>query len=345
MVAKANKNWILELGKRPDAMSIIDPPLTLANDRLLSSLLCMTLGETIGKHFNYQPEPYLVEVLEKEMRCNRLSGLSLSWTNDVSLTLCMLISLIYERGLNLYHVYRMYKNWWMNGFMSSVGLAYSPPLPLKYKLEQFSIQLEIGKGEENMTDPQHGRDVPIAILLRLSPLAYFYYRSINDARLYTDKCVKIIYTDDNDVRDACQKYIELLCLALQGKSKNDLLCILQVENKQQDTSEILRALENVLWLLKNDENSFEYGVRKAVQKFNNDSETNEKWSNPCYPSNITLLLYMQIAGALYKIDEVPQMWLNDIYAKDLLTCLAKWVSYEGEQWCNEHGQSSTTHET
>ncbi|CAF0910363.1 unnamed protein product [Didymodactylos carnosus] len=333
------------MGKRPDAMSVIDPPLILVNDHLLSSLLCITLGGMIGKHFNYQPEPYLVEVLEKEMRCNRISGLSLSWTNDVSLTLCMLTSLIYEHGLNLYHVYQSYKNWWMNGFMSSVGVAYSPPIPLKNKLEQFSIQLAISKDQDDLTVQQHGRDVPIAVLLRLSPVAYFYYRSINDARFYVDKCVKAIYSNDSDVRDTCQKYIELLCLALQGKSKNDLLCILQVGNEQQQKPEILQALENVIWLLKNDENSFECGVRNAVQNFNNAPETNEKWSNPCYPSNIVLLLYMQIAGALYKIDQVPQMWMNDIYAKDLLTCLAKWIDYEGEQWCNEHGHSSTTHET
>jgi len=110
-----DKDWIIELGLRPNQMFPIDPPLFNEdkNDaRIFSSIYSMTLGESLSSS---NIDPYIVEHIEIEKECSEQDDLNLVWSDDVSLTLCFLSSLAHHGKYSQDHLLQRYFQWWMNG--------------------------------------------------------------------------------------------------------------------------------------------------------------------------------------------------------------------------------------
>ena len=111
-----DKDWIIQLGVRPNQMSPIDPPLTdetNENDgRIFTSVFAMTLGESLSSH---KIDPYITEHIEMEKEFCQQDDLDLIWSDDVSLTLCFLASLAHHGDYSQNHLLERYFKWWMNG--------------------------------------------------------------------------------------------------------------------------------------------------------------------------------------------------------------------------------------
>ncbi len=111
----SEKDWIIELGVRPNQMSPIDPPSIDYNEdysRLLSSVYAMTLGESLLSH---DIDPYIHEHIQIEKECSEQDDLTLVWSDDISLTLCFLASLAHYGEYSQDHLLERYFKWWMNG--------------------------------------------------------------------------------------------------------------------------------------------------------------------------------------------------------------------------------------
>lgn len=106
------KDWMVDMTVPPAQMLPVDPPTSKTNDRLLSSILCLTLGETLSNH---SIDKYLLDHIELECECSKQSDLCLAWSDDVSLALCFIVSLTHYGGYSKEHLAQQYINWWTNG--------------------------------------------------------------------------------------------------------------------------------------------------------------------------------------------------------------------------------------
>ena len=96
----------------PIQMSSLDPPTSNNNDRLITSILCLTLGDEFSNH---SIESSLLDYIELERKCSDQPNLCLAWSDDVSLALCFIVSLAHYGGYSRDHLAQQYINWWMNG--------------------------------------------------------------------------------------------------------------------------------------------------------------------------------------------------------------------------------------
>jgi hypothetical protein len=76
-------------------------------------------------------------------------------------------------------------------------------------------------------------------------------------------------------------------------------------------------LEAALWAFWS-EDTFENGALAAVN-LGDDTDT-------------TAAIYGQLAGAHYGYKNLPGKWRKDLYARNFIQCLSRWIVYEGEGW-------------
>lgn len=110
-----DQDWIIELNKRPNGMSFVDPPFNNYDEnyfRLLSSVYAITLAENLAIH---NVDSDIIEHIQMEKECSRQDDLKIVWSDDISLTLCFLASLAYNGEYSQEHLLKMYFQWWMNG--------------------------------------------------------------------------------------------------------------------------------------------------------------------------------------------------------------------------------------
>ncbi|CAF4450043.1 unnamed protein product, partial [Rotaria sp. Silwood2] len=82
-----------------------------------------------------------------------------------------------------------------------------------------------------------------------------------------------------------------------------------------------------LWAFWSDNGDFEKGVL-AVVNLGDDTDT-------------TAAIYGQLAGAYYGYEKLPKKWVEQVYAKTLISGLSKWMVYEGSKWLPEESATST----
>ncbi|CAF0808427.1 unnamed protein product [Didymodactylos carnosus] len=186
-------------------------------------------------------------------------------------------------------------------------------------------------------------------LMRLSPVPLFFYRSPKLAVEYAGKSGRLTHGDVKAV-DCCRYYAALICGTLLGFSKEKLLdknfysnmCelgwfgdeplhddVLKVAQGSYQNPKgydggirgqgyIVKALEAALWAFWSDEGSFMKGALNAVN-LGDDADT-------------TAAIYGQLAGAYYGVKGIPSDWLQQLYAREFISCLGLWLCYEGYEW-------------
>ncbi|CAF2069453.1 unnamed protein product [Rotaria magnacalcarata] len=320
----SNKDWMIDPTVVPAQMSPVDPPAVRNCDRLIASIVCFTLGEKLSNH---SIEDYILDHIELERECSDRTNLCLAWSDDVSLALCFIVSLIQYGGYSQDDLTQQYINWWMNGFMSPTGVCFTPSIHIKQTIEQMSINLAAESlaviTDENIyTTPP---SPPVAALLRISPIAYFYSNHSPSVRIEViTHCVRAMFGQEIPIENFVI-YIELLVNALNGHAKEKILQSIQIPLDRSHSMSV--ALIKLIDILRMDNNDIQQGVQQALA-FNQSIEQESKWRNP-YDSNQTILvtLYLQVSGALY-YQTVPSEWFACTYAKETLMALAKWLKYE-----------------
>ncbi|CAF4577320.1 unnamed protein product [Rotaria socialis] len=353
--------------KKPDELvvEIRDPGSELDEelfDRILGSMTGLLLGDALGAHVEFRPHDFLVDNPVTELQGGGTWGLQKGqFTDDTSMALCLAISLVARRGFVAYDQLVRYKWWYKHGYMSSTGLCFDIGSATSQSLNEFEKRQKVLAIEKKipfeqldyLSDPELLKDFNIfcsqegaagnGALMRLAPVPLFYHRNPKVA-VKNSGISGLITHGDPKAYDSCRYFGAIIVAALQGEPKSSLLddkfydnhkdwfdnepLHPDVQNVAQGSFKraggyedgirgkgyIINALEAALWAFWSDEDSFEKGVLRAVN-LGDDTDT-------------TAAIYGGLAGAHYGYKSLPKRWLDDIYAKNLITCVCKWMTHE-----------------
>ncbi|CAF3831857.1 unnamed protein product [Rotaria sordida] len=329
-------------------------------------MLGMALGDIIGAHVEFRPREYLRQYPVTELKGGGTWGLKKGqFTDDTSMALCLASSLIARQDYVPYDQLVRYKWWYKHGYMSSTGSCFDIGAATKQSLMEFERrQNEFAKKHniplnelDFLSDPELLKEFEEncseegaagnGALMRLAPVPLFFRRHPKYAVEYSGLSGLITHGDEK-VYDACRYYSALIVAAVNKEPKEELLDenfyekhkqwfagkslhpdierIAQGSYRKQEGYDkgirgkgyIVNALEAALWAFWSDQGSFENGVLAAVN-LGDDTDT-------------TAAIYGQLAGACYGSGELRKDWVEQVYAKDFIECLSKWIVYEGKKW-------------
>ena len=335
------KDWLIQLGVRPDQMTRRDPPSIPLDDnssRLFHSIYSITLAE------QYLPQDRLhsqsmIEHVEMEREYSEQPDLKVCWSDDLSLTMAFLASLAHHGSFSRVDLLQRYFQWWMNGYMCPTGLCFTPHLQLKKSIDLFGeSQSAEALGFEIDLDKKTSHFVASpSAFLRLSPIAYFYRRhSTAERRSIVEDCSRRMFGRQTSI-DVIHQYIELLVKALNGDSKQSILQSIEVQPAPGDllNKQFFRLVE----ILSTDENDMSKGIREASKDL---LEREEECSclNPLDANvHMILTLYLQISAALYNLHPLDE----EIYARSTIDGLIHWILYESERHLHSTESATATH--
>jgi ADP-ribosyl-[dinitrogen reductase] hydrolase len=292
------------------------------------------------------------------------------------MALCLAISLIVRHDFSSYDQLVRYKLWHKKGYMSSTGQCFDIGASTRQALQEFERrQRQFAQQYQipfERLDYLADTDVLLQFdancgksdaagngaLMRLAPIPLFFWQDPKTAVKFSGYSALTTH-GDRKVYDACRFYGALIVAAIHGATKTDLLHrdfyerhkdwfgtsllhedikrIAEGSYKKKNGYEdgirgkgyIIDSLKAALWAFWSDEDSFEKGVLAAVN-LGDDADT-------------TAAIYGQLAGVYYGYASLPERWVKHIYARKFLTCLSKWIVYEGDRWFKNGSSNSTTH--
>ena len=280
------------------------------------------------------------------------------------MALCLANSLVARHGFLPYDQLVRYKWWYKYGYMSSTGHCFDIGAATRQSVVEFERRQKLFAKEHNipfelMDNLSDGKlidefDVYCSedevagngALMRLAPVPLFFYQ-IPEVAIECSGISGQITHGDQKARDACRYYGALIAGACHGFTKEQLLdkefyskhkhyfgkdelhpdveSIAKGSYQKDGYSAgirgkgyIVNALEAALWAFWSDGDSFEAGALKAVN-LGDDTDT-------------TAAIYGQLAGAYYGYKNLPEHWLQHVYAKTFMEKLSKWIVYEGDCW-------------
>ena len=290
------------------------------------------------------------------------------------MALCLASSLVARGDYVPYDQLVRYKWWYRDGYMSSTGKCFDIGAATKHSLMEFEERQQRFADEygipfdelDFISDPKLLKKFDVncsedgvagnGALMRLAPVSLFFYRYPANAVEYSGRSGKITHGDQKAV-DACRYYGALIMAAVNGATKDELLdknfykkniewfgdkpLHSEIEKIAEGSYQkegydqgirgkgyVVSALEAALWAFWSDEDSFATGVLAAIN-LGDDTDT-------------TAAIYGQLAGAYYGYDKLPKKWVDQVYAKDFIECLSKWIAYEGKRWSPTETTALTT---
>ncbi|CAF2646155.1 unnamed protein product [Rotaria sp. Silwood2] len=339
-------------------------------DKILGSMMGLTLGDALGAHVEFRPHAYLDTHPVEDLEGGGTWGLEKGqFTDDTSMALCLAASLIDRRDFIPYDQLVRYKWWYQYGYMSSTGKCFDIGAATKQSIIQF---------EKNQKDYASKTSIPIdymdflsdpgclkefnvycsedgvagnGALMRLAPVPLFFYRNPKKAVEYAGISGKITHGDEK-AYDACRFYAALIVGALQNKSKDDLLKeTFYTDYKTWFGDKDLHPdIQKIADGSYKKERGYEDGIRgkgyivssleAALWAFWSDEGSFKKGVlkaiNLGDDTDTTAAIYGQLAGAFYGFKGLPEEWVKYIYGRKFIKCLSKWIVYEGENWSQSH---------
>lgn len=211
-------------------------------------------------------------------------------------------------------------------YMCPTGLCFTPHVHLKKSIDLFGeTQAAQAMGIQTDLTEKTSKLFPTpSSLLRLSPIAYFYSKHSSSIRIeIIEDFVQRMFGKQTNL-DIFIEYIELLVKAINGINKNEIIQSIKLKSNSNDLMN--QIFFDLIDLLLNDNNNIEYGIELALKK-TQQGKKESKYLNP-YDSDITIILtlYLQISSPIY--NSIPDKWLNNIYARNTIECLTKWIIYQ-----------------
>ena len=244
------------------------------------------------------------------------------WTDDTSMALCLAESLIACSGFDARDQMERYVRWWRHGHWSSTGHCFDIGNTIRAALSRF----------ESTGDPFSGSTDPRAAgngsLMRLAPVALWWARNEVQAVHDAARSSRTTHGAPTCI-DACRYFAALLCGALRGCSKEELLApefwrhgplVSRIEDIRhgsylqkappaiRGTGYVVESLEAVLWAFAKS-TDFEHGALLAVN-LGDDADT-------------TGAIYGQIAGAYYGEEAIPARWRALLHRGDEIGRIAE----------------------
>ena len=295
-------------------------------DRFLGCLLGLAAGDALGTTLEFR-KPGTFESLTDMIGGGPFHLNAGEWTDDTSMALCLVTSLLECGGFDPRDQMERYVRWRREGYLSSTGDCFDIGITVSEALESFE---ETG---DPYSGPTHTMSAGNGSLMRLAPVPMYF---ASDPREAIDRSADSSRTTHgaSEALDACRYFAGLLVGALSGVDKATLLSaryspvdglweesplspkIAEIADGSfkvgqppdiKGTGYVVDTLEAVLWAFHHTGN-FREGSLK-VANLGDDADT-------------TAAIYGQIAGAHYGIDSIPSEWRERLTMSSEITAMA-----------------------
>jgi ADP-ribosyl-[dinitrogen reductase] hydrolase len=291
----------------------IDDPVLL--NRFRGCLIGLAVGDAVGTTVEFRPRGSF-ERLTDMIGGGVFRLRPGQWTDDTSMALCLAESLIECRGFDALDQMRRYCRWADSGHLSSTGGCFDIGGTTAAALARFR------QTDEPFAGPTDPRTAGNGSIMRLAPVALAYFP---DAALIERHAAASSRTTHGaaECLDACRLLGALLCRALSGQPKREILAggtrgplitprirtlaTAAYESKSEagirGSGYVVESLEAALWCFAGT-SSFEEAILAAAN-LGEDADT-------------TAAVAGQLAGAFYGYDGIPSRWTERIWYRDLI---------------------------
>ena len=276
------------------------------NNKLEGILYGLAVGDALGEPNEFIPMDER-EIVTAE---SKFHG---AWTDDTSMTLCLLRSLRKKKGFDPKDQLERYGLWYRTGYMSSTGSCDDIGKTCQRAIDRYNRSGIVSSS--NRDEKGNGTLMRTAAVVLYQP----YFEDLHNTMELSEKCSYVTH-GSIVAAHCCKFYTKLLVYALNYASKEMLLSpvigdlcedVQKIVNGSYKTKKIsemsgsgyvLDSLEMALKCFAETDN-FEDGVLLAV---NNSKDCDTVGS-----------IYGQLAGAYYGSTGIPEQWKSKLIKKDL----------------------------
>jgi ADP-ribosyl-[dinitrogen reductase] hydrolase len=289
-------------------------------DKFRGCLLGLAVGDALGTTVEFQPRGSFAPLTDM-IGGGPFDLAAGQWTDDTSMALCLATSLIKCNGFNALDQMTRYCAWADYGYLSSNGFCFDIGNTTAGALLRFR---QTGDPSAGAIDP---RSAGNGSLMRLAPVPMFFFPDIQAAERFAAESSRTTHAA-TECLDACRLLARLLCRALAGASKEEVLlgdsenlrgskALVEIANgAYRDKSEaeihgsgyVVACLEAALWCFQRTDN-FKDAVLMAAN-LGDDADT-------------TAAVCGQVAGAYYGMGQIPASWLAKLALQSKITDLAE----------------------
>ncbi|WP_392890565.1 ADP-ribosylglycohydrolase family protein [Pseudomonas migulae] len=287
----------------------MQPSLT---ERYRGALLGLACGDAVGTTVEFQPRGSFRPLTDMVGGgpFNLKPG---QWTDDTSMALCLAESLLSKNGFDATDQMGRYLNWWQWGYLSSTGDCFDIGMTVSDALDRYQ---RTGEPFAGSTDPYSAGN---GSLMRLVPVVLYYFPDHERIRVFSANSSRTTHGAPEAV-ECCQLFAEMICNALHGAAKADLLPVPATTWREPKVAAIARgdyldkpesairgsgycvaSLEAALWCFHHTD-SFEAAILKAAN-LGDDADT-------------TAAIAGQLAGAFYGVQAIPNGWLQRLHMRE-----------------------------
>ncbi|ANS74725.1 hypothetical protein AWM70_09080 [Paenibacillus yonginensis] len=298
--------------------------------RIESAVLGFCAGDALGVPAEFKPRETLDLDPVKEMTGygthHQPPG---TWSDDSSLMFCLMESLIIQEKIDLYDLADRFGNWLEHGDWTPHGVVFDVGIATRkaiqnYREDAIPPELAGGAGEFSNGNGSLMRILPLAFFLRnkelesriesvaqVSSVTHRHPVSIIACLLYTEIAIHLL--DGDPLPDSISKAVETIGgMNLHNEDLQPFSRILNGEISKlkreeiQSSGYVVHTLEASLWCLLTS-GSFEEAVLKAVN-LGEDTDT-------------TGAVTGGLAGLIYGLDRVPEVWVTALARLDDIKAL------------------------
>lgn len=297
----------------------------MLQNRYRGALLGLAVGDALGMPLEFMPPGTFTPItgLIGGGRFNLSPG---QWTDDTSMALCLAESLIHCTEFSPADQMDRYARWYKEGYLSSTGTCFDIGNTVRTALDSYIRTGQPVAGSKNSRTAGNGS------IMRLAPVPLRYAANPRLAISLAADSSRTTHAAAETV-DGCRYLAALIIGALLGQNKVTLLTnhyspLLEgwsrpLSTKIADiaagsyksknppairgTGYVVDSLEAALWAFYHS-NNFAQGALLAVN-LGGDADT-------------TGAVYGQLAGAYYGANDIPAVWLAELYQRDYIEELA-----------------------
>ncbi|NNJ25446.1 ADP-ribosylglycohydrolase family protein [Alienimonas chondri] len=293
-------------------------PQNAAADRFRGCLLGLAVGDAVGTTVEFKPRGSFEPVTD--MTGGGPFGLEPGqWTDDTSMALCLADSLLACGGMDPKDQLDRYLRWSEQGERSSNGRCFDIGNTVGDALLRYQNTGDPAAGSTAWDSAGNGS------IMRLAPVPMWFFPDEAAAVRAAGESSRTTHGAEECV-DACRLLGLILCRALAGASKQDVLAdapdvvaapaIRQIaagcyfekaEDQIQGSGYVVESLEAALWCF-HQTDSYEAAILKAAN-LGRDADT-------------TAAICGQVAGAYYGESGIPAAWRERITLGDEIAVLA-----------------------
>lgn len=304
-------------------------------DRAVGCLVGLAVGDALGAAVEFSPRGAFPPV--EDMRGGGPFGLPPgAWTDDTSMALCLATSLLERGGFDPKDQMDRYVRWWREGYWSSTGVCFDIGMTTRAALARYEATGEPFAGSADPWSAGNG------CLMRLAPVLLYFFPDTKAAVHFGGESARTTHGTVECIA-ACRLFASILCRALAGKSKDEVLSSpfpeltypggsplpptvaalaqgawrKKSEDEIRGSGYVVESLEAALWCFHRSI-SFEDAVLRAVN-LGQDADT-------------TGAVTGQIAGAYYGARAIPPRWRKALHLGDTLEGLARALIAARPRW-------------